>query len=184
MLRIGLLPIVISLVIARFSRPVSGVVFSNVTILAPQDGVRRLMFRVVSQRRNVMINAQANAMLTRSERTKDGTMMRRFIDIKLERSSVTAWLLTWTLTHKIDETSPLWGLTNDDLLAQEPEIFIAVSGIDETLAQSVPAFHCYKAKDILWDRKFCDVFAQEPDGHFSINFSNLNKTLPISDHAS
>ncbi len=122
MLRIGLIPIVIALIIARFSRPVSGVLFSNVAVVGPQDGVPKLMFRVISQRRNVMVNAQANVMLAHTVRTKEGTVMRRFVDLKLERNHVTSWLLTWTLTHRIDETSPLWGLSRDDLLAQEAEI--------------------------------------------------------------
>lgn len=180
MLRIGLIPIVIALIIARFSRPVSGVLFSKVAVVAPQDGVPKLMFRVVSQRRNVMVNAQANVMLTRTERTKEGAIMRRFIDLKLERNHATIWLLTWLLTHKIDETSPLWGLSRDDLLAQEAEIILAVGGTDETLAQSVQAYHCYEAEEIMWDRRFADVFARTPEGRFSMNFGNLNETLPLA----
>lgn len=183
MLRLGLIPIVIALIIARFSRPVSGVLFSNIAVVAPQDGVPKLMFRVVSQRRNAMINAQANVMLVRSERTKEGTLMRRFVDLKLERNHVTFWILTWTLTHKIDETSPLWGLTRDDLLAQEAEIHFAVTGTDETLAQSVQAYHSYEAEQIMWDRRFADIFARTPEGRFSMNFGHLNETLPLSESA-
>lgn len=183
MLRIGLIPIVIALIMARFSRPVSGVLFSNVAVVAPQDGVAKLIFRVVSQRRNVMINGQANAMLVRTERSKEGTLMRRFVDLKLERSHLPMWLLTWTVTHRIDETSPLYGLTRDDLIAQQAEIAIAVGGIDETLAQSVHAYHCYEAEEIIWDRRFSDVFVRTPDGRFSIDFGRLNRTLPLSDAA-
>lgn len=179
MLRLGLIPVVVALIIARFSRPVSGVLFSNVAVVGPQDGVPKLMFRVISQRRNVMINAQANVMLAHTERTKEGTVMRRFVDLKLERSHVTTWLLTWTLTHRVDETSPLWGLSRDDLLAQEAEIVLAVSGTDETLAQSVQAYHCYEAEQIMWDRRFADIFARTPEGRFSMNFGNLNETLPL-----
>ena len=106
--------------------------------------------------------------------------MRRFIDLKLERNHATIWLLTWLLTHKIDETSPLWGLSRDDLLAQEAEIILAVGGTDETLAQSVQAYHCYEAEEIMWDRRFADVFARTPEGRFSMNFGNLNETLPLA----
>ena len=183
MLRIGLIPIVIALIIARFSRPVSGVLFSKIAIVAPQDGVSKLIFRVVSQRRNIMINAQANAMLARSERTKDGTVMRRFVDLKLERDHVTGWLSNWTLTHRIDETSPLWGLTRDDLIAQEVEINLAGIGVDETLAQSVQAYHCYEAEEVMWDCRFVDIFVRTPEGRFSIDFSRLSETASLSGSA-
>jgi len=183
MLRIGLIPIVIALIIARFSRPVSGVCFSSVAVVGPHEGTPKLMLRVISQRRNIMLNAQANVMLTRVERTKEGTMMRRFFDLKLERNHVTCWLLTWTLMHWIDETSPLWGLTRDDLIAQEAEIILAVAGTDETLAQSVHAYHSYEAEEIMWDRRFSDIFAQTPEGRVSIDFGRLNETLPLSDRA-
>lgn len=183
MLRLGFIPVVVALIIARFSRPVSGVLFSNVAVVGPQDGVPKLMFRVISQRRNVMINAQANLMLAHTVRTKEGTVMRRFVDLKLERNHVTTWLLTWTLTHRVDETSPLWGLTRDDLLAQEAEIILAVTGTDETLAQSVQAYHCYEAEQIMWDRRFADIFARTPEGRFSMDFGRLNETLPLLESA-
>ncbi len=183
MLRLGLIPVVVALIIARFSRPVSGVLFSNVAVVGPQDGVPKLMFRIISQRRNVMINAQANVMLAHTVRTKEGTVMRRFVDLKLERNHVTTWLLTWTLTHRVDETSPLWGLSRDDLLAQEAEIILAVTGTDETLAQSVIAYHCYEAEQIMWDRRFADIFARTPEGRFSMNCGHLSETLPLSESA-
>lgn len=183
MLRIGLIPIVIALIIARFSRPVSGVCFSNVAVVGVQDGTRKLMLRVVNQRRNVMVNTQANVMLVRTERTKEGTLMRRFFDLKLERNHVPVWLLTWTVTHRIDETSPLWGLTRDDLIAQEAEVVLTITGTDETLAQSVPAYHCYEAQEIMWDRRFEDIFVRTTQGRFNMDFARLNETLPIPNPA-
>src|SRR5690348_1960337 len=41
-----------SLIFARFSRPMARVVFSNVAIVAPFDGVPTLMFRAANQRAN------------------------------------------------------------------------------------------------------------------------------------
>ena len=183
MLRIGFIPITIALIIARFSRPVSGVVFSKVAVVGPHEGTPKLMLRVVSQRSNVMLNAQANVMLTRVERTAEGSTMVRFYDLKLERNYSTCWLLTWTLMHAIDEKSPLWGLTRDDLISQEAQIVLAVGGIDETLAQPVNAYHCYEAKDIVWDRCFSDIFARSPEGQFSIDFGRLSETLPLAERA-
>jgi hypothetical protein len=39
--------------------------------------------------------------------------------------------------HRIDKSSPLWGLNHEDLIAQNVEISVALTGIDETLAVPV-----------------------------------------------
>ena len=46
------------LAFARFSRPTARVVFSQVAVVAPFDGVPTLMFRVANKRRNQILEAQ------------------------------------------------------------------------------------------------------------------------------
>ncbi len=63
------------------------------------------------------------------------------------------------------------------------KFILAVTGIDETLAQSVIAYHCYEAEQIMWDRRFADIFARTPEGRFSMNCGRLSETLPLSEPA-
>ena len=99
------------LVFARFSRPTARIMFSRYAVVTTHDGRRMLMFRAANQRRNRILEARASLMLVRNEWTKEGTVMRRFYDLKLTRSHNPTFALTWTVMHPIDGESPLKGVT-------------------------------------------------------------------------
>jgi hypothetical protein len=104
--------------------------------------------------------------------------MLRFCDLKLERNHVTCWLLSWALMHGIDETSPLWGLTQDDLIAQEVQIILAVAGTDDTLAQSVHTYHCYEAEEIILGHRFFRHLCADSGGAVQCRFWPLEPDPP------
>ena len=51
--------------------------------------------------------------------------------------------------HPIDEKSPMYGLTRDDLVARDAEFLVLMSGIDETFSQTVHARTSYKPTEIV-----------------------------------
>jgi inward rectifier potassium channel len=169
-----------SLVFARFSRPKAGVVFSHQAVISAAGEEATLMMRVANQRNNLVIDAEATVMMTHDVFDASGSVTRRFEDIKLVRHRTPFWTLTWTLMHRIDKSSPLWGLTHEDLILQNAEICVAITGIDETLAVPVCGQHAYPAEEILWNSRFADVFSWSKTGRFQINFSQLHKTVATS----
>ena len=46
--------------------------------------------------------------------TREGNLLRSSVDLPLLRSRIANFALTWTLMHRIDEASPLYGLTPDE----------------------------------------------------------------------
>ncbi len=60
--------------------------------------------------------------------------------------------------HPVDETSPLYGLAQEDLRRTNAEFLILLTGIDETFSQTVHARSSYKADEVVWNAKFANVF--------------------------
>ena len=120
----GILTIAIfaGLMFARFSRPVSRVVFSKVAVVTLFDGVPTLMFRAANQRGNSILDASVTVSLARQYVTLEGVEMRRFQELRLLRSSNPLFALSWTVMHPIESDSPLYGLTPEQMSAQEMEI--------------------------------------------------------------
>jgi inward rectifier potassium channel len=175
-----MIALITSLVFARFSRPKAGVVFSHQAVVAKAGDEANLLIRVANQRNNLVIDAEATAMLTHDVYDASGGVMRRFEDIKFVRHRAPFWTLTWTLMHRIDQSSPLWGLTHEDLIARNAEICVAITGIDETLAVPVCGQFSYPAEEILWNHHFADVFSWSKTGRFQIDFRQLHKTVSIA----
>jgi inward rectifier potassium channel len=81
--------------------------------------------------------------------------------------------------HTIDTASPLWNATASSLAAEGAEIVVTVSGLDETISRTVHARTSYLAHEVLWDRRFADVFTQTEDGRLAIDYRRFHDTRPI-----
>jgi inward rectifier potassium channel len=167
------------IVFARFSRPTARVLFSGVAVVAPYEGVPTLMFRAANRRHNQILEAQISAAMVQNETTAEGQVMRRFHDLKLARSRNPVFALTWTVLHPIDEASPLYGRSPDELAAAEIEIVVTLIGIDETFVQPIHARHSFVAEDLRWDARFVDILGWTDDGRRSVDFRRFDEVTPF-----
>lgn len=159
------------LLFARFARPTARILFSRRALIAPYHGITAFEFRIANVRSNQLIDVAARVQLSRLR--SDGR--RDFIPLPLERNQVVFFPLSWTIVHPIDETSPLWGMTENDLLAQDVEFLILMTGTDETFAQVVHTRSSYKADEVVWGARFANLFnPPTPDGVLSIDIGKLH----------
>jgi len=173
-----LLAVVAGLVFARVSRPTARVIFSKVAVITVYNGVPTLSFRLANERRNQILEAQVSVTLVRDERTPEGEWMRRFYDLQLARQRSPIFAMTFTVMHPIDPASPLWNATAASLAVEAAEIVVTVTGIDETLSQAVHARTSYLAQEVVWGRRFADVFTQTEDGRLAIDYRRFHDTEP------
>src|SRR5499427_2654918 len=134
--------VITGLTFTRFARPSARVLFSNKLTITPRAGVPHLMFRMANWRRNRIVEAQVRVVLLVTERTREGEVLRRQIDVPLVRDRTAVFFLTWTALHKIDASSPFHG---PDALAKLGEknagLFLSLIGYDETIGQTIIARH-------------------------------------------
>ena len=165
---------------ARFSRPYARVLFSKVAVIAPFDGVPTLMFRAANQRGNQIFDASVSVSLARQATTLEGVTMRRFEELKVQRSRSPLFALSWTIMHVIDEKSPLYGATIDQLYDMQFEILILLSGTDDTLADVIYARHAYTPDEIQMGHRFVDVISMTPNGRRMVDLNRFHETVPLS----
>ena len=173
--------VITSLVFARFSRPTARILFSKVAVITPFEGVPTLMLRAANQRRSYILEGAASLALVREVRTSDGHTLRRFYDLKLDRSRSPMFALSWTIMHAIDETSPLFGLSAKDVEEGDMRLAITLTGVDETFAAAITARYTYSAEDILFDRRFVDIVAEgDHEQHFYIHLDRFHDLEPLT----
>ena len=174
--------VITSLVFARFSKPTARILFSRVAVITPYNGVPTLIFRVANQRRSYILEAAASLVLIRDEETAEGHSLRRFHDLKLERARSPVFALSWQIMHRIDETSPLCGVTAEAIKEGDMRLGVTISGVDETFAAGITARYNYSHKDIVFERRFVDIFTEgdHPD-HLYIHMDRFHQLRPSSD---
>jgi inward rectifier potassium channel len=173
------LALIAGIVFARFSRPFARVVFSKVAVITPFDGFPTLMFRAANQRANLIYDASVTVSLARQMRSKEGHVMRRFEELKLLRDRTPLFALSWTVMHRIDRESPIYGLDLDALLDMEAEILVMISGTDETLADTIYARYSYTPDEIVMGHRFVDVITVGNDGRRVVDLHRFHDTEPF-----
>jgi len=167
------------LLFARFTRPTAALLFSDRAVVAPYNDGQALMFRIVNRRRNEVIQLEAQVLLSAMEPDGRGGAVRRYSPLALERNKVTFFPLSWTIVHPIDEASPLAGKTREELEADEAEILVLLSGIDQTFEQTVHARSSYRADEIVWNARFQSMFiATGTRAPLSVDVSRVHDIEP------
>ena len=166
-------------VFARFAHPTAKILFSDNAIIAPYRGGTGLMFRVVNEKSNQLVELEAKVLLSR--RKVGGTADREFISLSLERERVAFFPLAWTVVHPIDEHSPLYGEKETTFRRCEAEVLVLLNGFDETFSQTVHTRSSYKGEEIIWGAKFRSMFnPPEPDGTISVDIRRLSEYDPVA----
>lgn len=157
---VGLLVIALAtgLMYGRFSRPVPKVLFSRNSILAPYLDLNAWMFRIINERHDELIDVKAEVTISRLETAPNGTRTRKYYPLKLERSQVNLFPMSWTVVHPITEDSPLYGATEASMAESDTEFLIFVRAIAEAFNQPVAFKNSYRYEEIVWGAKFKSMF--------------------------
>ena len=155
------------LLYGRFSRPVANILFSEKALMTPFREGKALMFRLANAKHNPLVDAEIQVLLSMIIED-NGRSVRRFFDLPLQLNTINFLSMNWTVVHPIDEKSPFFGLTAENLAKADAEIMISLKAFDDTFAQTVSARHSYKFDEIEWDAKFTTMFERSKDGKSTI----------------
>jgi len=170
------------LLYGRFSRPTSKVIFSKRMVVAPYQGKTGLMCRLANLRKNALIDVEAQMFMTFNE-TVDGKLKRSFYPLELERSKISVLSLNWTLVHPVNEDSPVFEKSLDELKIAEVEIFVILRAFDDTFAQTIHTRTSYQDEDIEWNAKFTIMHYHNTEGKTVMDYSLFDKTEQLKiDH--
>ena len=171
------LAVMTGLIFARFSRPRARFVFASTAVISRHEGRQALMIRTANARHNTISRATARLWLIRAERSKEGDQLRRFYELKLDRSEHPMFVLSWMLFHIIDKESPLHEATASDLEEGDALLVLNVGGLDDSSAQQLYARHVYSWRDIRWQHRYKDITSVSPQGRFLLDYTKFNDVV-------
>jgi len=167
------------LLYGRFSKPSAKIIFSDKAIITSFKEGKALMFRVANSRENILMEMEANAMMTYLDKS-DNRFTRKYYLLKLEIKFIYFFPLPWTIVHPINEDSPLYGKTAKDLEELEAELLIMVKGFDDSFSQHVITRSSYKHDEIDWDVEFVRAYSTEGTGETIVDLEKVSETERIN----
>src|SRR5262249_20689241 len=87
---------------------------------------------------------------------------------------------SWTVLHRVDPQSPLYGHTPESLAGIEAELTLAVSGTDDTSLQTVHARWRYSHQAIAWGYRLADIVSETPDGDLLLDLKRFHELTPTT----
>ncbi|XP_062586173.1 inward rectifier potassium channel 2-like [Saccostrea cucullata] len=159
--------------------------FSSVACIVEEDGKYKLVIRIGDMRRSHIIGAHVRGHLFKMMRSTDGGShpVKCFpMEFNGEDGSSQIFMAWPTqLVHTIDNTSPFWKMSREDLQREDFELVVILDGIVSTTSNNLQTQTSYMAWDILWGHRF-DTMAKKYNERDSlvVDFSNFNRTHPVS----
>jgi inward rectifier potassium channel len=172
------LAVMTGLIFARFSRPRARFLFAAHPVVATHERQATLMIRMANARHNPVSQTRAQLWILRLEQTLEGHELRRYHELKLERREHPMFAMTWTLFHAIDDTSPLYAMSTDDLARADTLLVLNVGGVDDDSAQRLFARRVYSHRDIRWGHRYQDITSTSPHGRLTIDYSKFHDIVP------
>ena len=163
---------------AKFSLPKARVAFSKNVIVSMHNGRPCLIWRIANRRSTSLLDATARAHALMDEVSSEGHRMRRNHVLELERGSMPIFFLAWTLIHRLDEKSPLFGLSAENAAERVVGIVASFTGVDETMLQAVHARQLYNPEDLRFGARFADMIdSVEIPGTLIIDHAQMDELV-------
>ena len=177
------------IVFAKLSRPknrAETILFSKHAVICQRDGELHLVMRIGDIRKSRIVGAGLRAILVRKKITREGELLPFFqhdVQVGMSDRQDGTIFLVWPMlvTHKIDENSPFWELSADDLYRQQFELVIILEGTVESTGMTTQVRTSYLPWEILWGQRFVRLETyQKENGRYQIDYSHFHTTIPIS----
>jgi potassium inwardly-rectifying channel subfamily J len=176
---------------AKISRPkgrAKTLLFSRTAVICLEDGEYQLMFRVGDMRtKSHIIGSSIRALMVRSQLTADGELLplhQEPLTLCIDACDLddTCLFMVWpvTIVHKIDDSSPLWDISAEQLIAEQFEIIVILEGTVESTGSTTQVRTSYLPSEIRWGQRLepLRIFHRET-GCYAVDYSNFNETMPV-----
>jgi inward rectifier potassium channel len=162
------------LLYGRFSRPRSKIKFADNFVFSKYEQGYSFKFKLTNLRDVVLQDVEAKIITMFNKKNENGQLVRTYYELPITLPKIDIMALTWTLVHKIDEESPFWNKSKEEIISQHPEFLIFVNGFDEIYSERTRARKSYVVKDILWNKNFATNFKSLENGKLLMDVRDLN----------
>lgn len=158
----------------RFSKPKANIKFSKNLILRDFKDHQAVMFRLMNSRKTVMIEPEISVTLSISEKNKNNEFKRNFYQLKLERNKIMYLPTIWTIVHEVDENSPLFKYSKQEIKNLDAHLYILVNYHEESFSQKVYQIYSYDFEDLITDVKYISASNFDVEGHTVLDHDKLS----------
>lgn len=175
------------IVFAKMTRPkqrTQTLLFSRHAVICQRDGELCLMFRVGDMRKSHIIGTTVRAQVIRNRTTKEGEVLsqnQQELQVGTDGQNGDLFFI-WptTIIHRINEESPFYNMSAEDMLTDRFEVVLILEGTVESTGQTTQARSSYLPQEILWGHRFDSMvsYSKERQG-YEVDYSLFDSTTQV-----
>jgi inward rectifier potassium channel len=175
---VGLLgfAVITGLLYGKFTRPNARILFTKSAIIAPYKDMNALMFRIVNERRNQLLELEVQLVIAFNQEV-GGKTSRVFFPLSLETSKINFFPLPWTLVHPINDESPMSGWDEKTMAESDAEFIILVKAYDDSFSQNVYRRYSYTYREVIWGAKYPIIWERDEKGTTILHMERVHETI-------
>ena len=158
----------------RLSRPKARILFADAAVIHDDEGKRRLAIRVANGRQEMLINAFAVLAAFITDRDAAGQTVWRTQRLALEHETLSVFPLTWTVTHLIDEASPLQAFSPAEFAVRDVRLYLMIEADDPAISADVHDLRGYEGEAIVFDKHYAEAVSRDERGRIMADLSRLS----------
>lgn len=178
--------LLLGLIFAKITRPRNRrktMAFSKVALIYEKNGQNVLEFRVGDLRHSQMVECHVRLHLYRNKLVDPVNMQYEFeqydLDVGYDTGRDRIFLLTpISVYHYINESSPLYGITEEEMANIDMEVVVILEGIVEATGLTAQALWSYRKSEIVFNRRFVPMVSR-CNGKWEVDFAKLDSTVPV-----
>jgi inward rectifier potassium channel len=168
------IPVATGLLLVRFSRPRSGILFASHAVIWRHEGQPTLMVRIANGRSTMLTGAIASVALLRKETEENGDTFRRYHALKLANDRLPLFRSQWTLMHRIAGEGLLWGVDIDGLQAIWARIVVTVEAKDGKLGRQVEDIASYGHETVVFAKRYAGMVTHDKGGATTADLTGIS----------
>lgn len=120
------------------------------------------------------MDLEAKVMVSWIVQGENGQAKRKFYDLNLQLDKIHFFPMNWTIVHPIDQESPFYGKTEEEVNQYCTEILIMIKGFDDTFTQVVHSRFSYCPDELKWDAKFKPMYHISDHGDIVVEIDRID----------
>ncbi|MDP9064581.1 MAG: ion channel [Pseudomonadota bacterium] len=166
--------VVTGVIFIRFSKPKAKIIYAERPVVAQHNGGPTLMIRIANGRTHMLADVLVRLTVLKWEVSPEGQRFRRIHPLELVRPEFPLFAITWTVMHRIDEKSPLYGCRADKLQADGVRLFMSIQARDPALGALVHDLKVYAPELIAFGMRYSDAVSLDDEGRTTADLRRVS----------
>ena len=174
----GVTALVTGLAFVRFSRPRPKIIYADKVVVTRHRGRRTLMIRIANARLTPLTDATARLAVLLVEDTPEGQFYRTVHELELTHDRLPLFALSWTLTHVLNERSPLYGCDQAWIRENDVRLILTLQARDPVLATQIHETYSYGPETIVVGMRYAEAVSMDATGHPIADLTRISLLEP------